>query len=233
MFLWGPGCVLAEVASRSCGHEKGGLRVSKAQRRDILTTSIGPQRRRTSWQFARRTGLKYSTLANWVRTQSWRQTVGAAAPRLRLLEAVVESPPAAASGTLLVLQLPGGVRVEVADEKQAALAAMVVRELSKPYVELLPGSLKAMFVAVGACDMRKRVQTGLHALVAEHFWGRTSRAAARCLCSAISLAHADRKKSSRWDGTGIWVLEQATGARSGTFSWPKHLRTRNHQVAGG
>jgi len=33
---------------------------------------------------------------------------------------------------LLVLQLPGGVRLEVADEKQAALAAMVVRELSKP-----------------------------------------------------------------------------------------------------
>jgi hypothetical protein len=32
----------------------------------------------------------------------------------------------------LVLLLPGGVRVEVADEKQAALAAMLVRALAKP-----------------------------------------------------------------------------------------------------
>jgi hypothetical protein len=33
---------------------------------------------------------------------------------------------------VLVLQLPGGVRVEVADEKQAVLAAMVVRALARP-----------------------------------------------------------------------------------------------------
>jgi hypothetical protein len=32
----------------------------------------------------------------------------------------------------LVLQLPGGVRVEVTDEKQAALAALVVQALTKP-----------------------------------------------------------------------------------------------------
>jgi hypothetical protein len=31
-----------------------------------------------------------------------------------------------------IIGLPGGVRLEVADGKQAALAAMVVRELSKP-----------------------------------------------------------------------------------------------------
>jgi hypothetical protein len=33
---------------------------------------------------------------------------------------------------VLVLQLPGGVRVEVADEKQVALVAVLVRELAKP-----------------------------------------------------------------------------------------------------
>jgi len=53
-------------------------------------------------------------------------------PALRLLEALVESAPVAAAGTVLVLQLPGGGRVEVADEKQAALAAMLVRALAKP-----------------------------------------------------------------------------------------------------
>ena len=108
---------------------KGRLRVSKAQRRDILSALVRSGEGLP--QFARRTGLKYSTLANWVKHSRGGKRSGRQ-PRLRLLEAVVESPPAAASGTLLVLQLPVGVRVEVADEKQAALAAMVVRELSKP-----------------------------------------------------------------------------------------------------
>jgi hypothetical protein len=31
----------------------------------------------------------------------------------------------------VVLQLPGGVRLEVTDERQAALAAMLVRALAK------------------------------------------------------------------------------------------------------
>jgi hypothetical protein len=47
------------------------------------------------------------------------------------LEAVVETSQVAATGTALVLQLPGGVRVEVADEKQAVLAALLVRALTK------------------------------------------------------------------------------------------------------
>jgi transposase-like protein len=106
---------------------QGRLRVTKAQRRDILAalTRSG----KSLPQFARETGLKYSTLANWVkhsRAQPTRRQ-----PRLRLVEAVVASPPAAGAGTPLVLQLPGGVRVAVADEKQAALAALVVRALEK------------------------------------------------------------------------------------------------------
>jgi hypothetical protein len=48
------------------------------------------------------------------------------------LEAVVESAQAAAAGAPLVLQLPGGVHLEVADEKQAVLAASLVRALTKP-----------------------------------------------------------------------------------------------------
>ena len=53
---------------------------------------------------------------------------------MRWLEAVVEPGPPSRrqSQSALVLQLPGGTRVEVADEKQAALAAVLVRALSKP-----------------------------------------------------------------------------------------------------
>jgi hypothetical protein len=50
------------------------------------------------------------------------------------LEAVMEpaNTPAVVAGAPLLLQLPGDVRLEVADERQAALAAMVVRALAKP-----------------------------------------------------------------------------------------------------
>ena len=107
---------------------KGRLRVSKAQRRDILATLA--RSGESLPQFARRTGLKYSTLANWVQKSSRSKRSGRQ-PRVRLLEAVVETSQVAATGTALVLQLPGGVRVEVADEKQAVLAALLVRALTK------------------------------------------------------------------------------------------------------
>ena len=73
---------------------KGRLRVSKAQRRDILAAL--DRSNESVPQFARRTGLKYST------------------------------------GTGLVLQLPGGAHAEVGDEKQAVLAAILVRALTQP-----------------------------------------------------------------------------------------------------
>jgi hypothetical protein len=50
---------------------------------------------------------------------------------LRLLEAVVESAPGTVAEAL-VLVLPGGVRMEVAVEKQLTLAAMGVRASAKP-----------------------------------------------------------------------------------------------------
>lgn len=105
---------------------KGRLRVTKMQRRDILA-AFGRSGEPLP-QFARRLGIKYSTLARWV--QLSRSKHAGPKPSLRLLEAVVESPPAQVSG--LVLQLPGGVRLEVANEQQAALAATLVRALEKP-----------------------------------------------------------------------------------------------------
>ena len=108
---------------------KGRLRVSRAQRRDLLAALA--RSGESLPRFARRTGLKYSTLASWVQ-HSRRAKPSGRAPRLQLLEAVIESAPVVAAGSPLVLQLPGGVRVEVADEKQAVLAAALMRALTKP-----------------------------------------------------------------------------------------------------
>jgi transposase-like protein len=109
---------------------KGRMRASKEQRRVILAeyerSGISAAR------FAKQTGLKYSTLAGWL--QRYRRTKPQARARqVRLLEAVVEQAqgPGGQNPAVLVLQLPGGVRMEVADERQAALAAMLVRALAR------------------------------------------------------------------------------------------------------
>lgn len=106
----------------------GRLRISKVQRREILAAFA--RSGDSLPQFARRTGIKYPTLARWV--QSSRLKHSGRAPGVRLVEAVIESSQAPAVGGVLVLHLPGGVRVEVTDERQATLAAMVVRALEQP-----------------------------------------------------------------------------------------------------
>ena len=84
-------------------------------------------------KFAGLAGLPYQTFAGWVRKRRRRgqSTASVVKPveTARWLEAVMDAaqPPA-----VMVLQLPGGARVEVADEKQAALAAVLVRALAKP-----------------------------------------------------------------------------------------------------
>jgi hypothetical protein len=89
-------------------------------------------------KFATLAGIKYQTLAGWVRKRrgqrdaSSTDTVKAVASA-RWLEAVVEPAqnPGGPNPTVMVLQLPGGVRVEVADEKQVVLAAALVKALAK------------------------------------------------------------------------------------------------------
>jgi hypothetical protein len=88
-------------------------------------------------EFVKLAGLKYSTFAAWVhrRRQPPKSPPAESAKPVdpvQWLEAVVETAQASQAGTVLVLRLPGDVRMEVADEKQAALAAMVVRALAKP-----------------------------------------------------------------------------------------------------
>ena len=107
---------------------QGRLRVSKAQRREILAALA--RSGESLPQFARRTGLKYATLARWV--QRNRPKRPDQPPQLRLLEAVVAPTPATGTDPRLVVELPGGVRVEVAEEKQVALAASLVRALTQP-----------------------------------------------------------------------------------------------------
>ena len=107
---------------------KGRVRMSKEQRRIILDEF--ERSGESAAGFAKRTGLKYSTLAGWL-VRYRRSKPVRRVPSLRLLEAVVDPAQGAVAGAL-VLQLPGGVRVEVADEKQAVLASMLVRALAKP-----------------------------------------------------------------------------------------------------
>ena len=85
-------------------------------------------------KFAELAGIKYQTFASWA--QKRRRARGLAGPvaskpgeATRWLEAVVES--AKGSG-VMVLELPGGARLEVADEKQAVLAAVLVKALARP-----------------------------------------------------------------------------------------------------
>ena len=106
---------------------KGRVRMTKEQRRVILEEF--ERSGESAAGFAKRTGLKYSTLAGWL-VRYRRSKPVRRVPPLRLLEAVVDPAQGAVAGTL-VLQLPGNVRLEVADEKQAALAAILLRALAK------------------------------------------------------------------------------------------------------
>lgn len=105
---------------------KGRVRTSKAQRHVILAEFA--RSGLSAAQFARQTGLKYSTFALWV--QRYRRTKRTArkAP-LRLLEAVVTPAP---SMSALMVQLPGDARVELREASQVPLVVALVRALEQP-----------------------------------------------------------------------------------------------------
>ena len=103
---------------------KGRVRTSKEQRRVILAEF--ERSGVSASQFARRTGLKYSTLAAWL--QRYRRAKRPRPP-VRLLEAVVASAPLTLP---LEVQLPGGARLEVSEASQVPLVAALVRALEKP-----------------------------------------------------------------------------------------------------
>jgi hypothetical protein len=86
-------------------------------------------------KFAALVGVKYSTFAFWLQ-QRRRKAASAAKPTdtVRWLEAVVEKAQDSGGKTALplVMELPGGARLEIHDVRQAQLAAALLRSLETP-----------------------------------------------------------------------------------------------------
>lgn len=107
---------------------KGRVRTSREQRRLILDEF--ERSGVSAVEFARRAGLKYSTLAGWRHRHRRSKRSGPVRP-VRLLEAVWPAASLPASETLPVL-LPGGARLELTCAAQLPLAVALLRELVKP-----------------------------------------------------------------------------------------------------
>jgi hypothetical protein len=116
--------------------EAGRVRTPAARREHLLNEFD-----RSGWsgqKFAELAGIKYPTFAGWARQRRLRRQGAASEVKsvdsVQWLEAVVEQAQAdgvPARPISLVLQLPGGARVELADEKQMALTAVLIRALAK------------------------------------------------------------------------------------------------------
>jgi hypothetical protein len=113
---------------------KGRVR-TPAQRRESLLDEF-ERSGLTGPKFAELAGIKYQTFAAWALRR--RKRVATQSPvkpqeQVRWLEAVVEQAQKSDSQNqgVLVLQLPGGVRAEISDLKQAALAGALVRALAQ------------------------------------------------------------------------------------------------------
>ena len=89
----------------------------------------------SGYQFARLAGMKYPTLMAWVkRADGSGLVVGRAALKRRpvLVEAVVGgSAPAMREAPPLLVHLGGGVRLELGDTAQLALAAQLIQALQR------------------------------------------------------------------------------------------------------
>ncbi len=110
---------------------RGRVRTSREQRRLILDEF--ERSGMSAVEFARRSGLKYSTLAGWRHRHRRSKRPGPVRP-VRLLEAVL---PASSSLALSARQalpvlLPGGARLELSGTAQLRLVAALLRELEKP-----------------------------------------------------------------------------------------------------
>jgi hypothetical protein len=83
-------------------------------------------------KFAALIGIKYPTLATWAakrRRERGLPPIVRRSKALRMLEAVVEE--SSGDKKTLVLELPGGARMEIKDVQQAALAGALLRTLAK------------------------------------------------------------------------------------------------------
>jgi transcriptional regulator with XRE-family HTH domain len=86
-------------------------------------------------KFAELSGIKYQTLATWLQKRRKQgKTPVKAANAVKWLEAVVEQAqnPVPHASSSVVLRLPGGTQIELADVKQIPMAAALVRALAQP-----------------------------------------------------------------------------------------------------
>ena len=106
---------------------RGRVRASREQRRTILEEF--ERSGVSAAQFAKSTGLKYSTLAGWL--QRYRRAKPKRAPRrVRLLEAVVDpGPPQERTSEHVRVHLPGQVRIELSSLAQVPLVSELIRAL--------------------------------------------------------------------------------------------------------
>jgi hypothetical protein len=111
---------------------KGRMRTPAARRESLLDEF--ERSGLSGTRFAALAGIKYPTFAAWAarrRKQGVAQAPAKPADPVRWLEAVVQEAqgPAAHEVSMLIIRLPGGAHLEVADLKQVPLAAAVVRAL--------------------------------------------------------------------------------------------------------
>ena len=112
----------------------GRVRVTAARRAEVVA-----EFRRSGLsgcRFARLSGVKYPTLMEWVQraTQEGPAPSGGThrvkARPLKLVEAVVDR--AVVKARPVVLELGGGVRMELTDRSQLVLAAKLIQTLQRP-----------------------------------------------------------------------------------------------------
>jgi hypothetical protein len=82
-------------------------------------------------------GIKYQTFAGWAarrRKRAATQAPGKPIDSVRWLEAVVQEAhaPVTPKASVVILRLPGGAQLDLADLKQLPLAAALLRALEKP-----------------------------------------------------------------------------------------------------
>ena len=115
------------------------IRISRKKREALLAQF--DQSGLSGSKFAKQAGIKFTTFANWLKkrrrprskTISAQKSVPGTRSKVRWLEAVVDGPQQKEQAKLttdtLIVHGPGGVRLELSDEKHVKLAAQLLLEL--------------------------------------------------------------------------------------------------------
>ena len=129
------GMTPTKVPSEILPTDTGGrVRVSRERREELLDEF--EQSGMTGAQFARTIGLKYQTFAFWRQQRQKRKpALTHPAPQktatVEWLETVIDKASASAPGAALVVRLPSGAAIELANASQAAMAAALLRAWEK------------------------------------------------------------------------------------------------------